>query len=127
MKSGLISSPFFTVEGHCSSYQGLLYSHINWSLVQAQQQFSLGMPQPSTSMRFGKARPKIGFGLMCKNGFYRLLMVGLWPKSLTGRPGLRVIMVARHPLEVYLLVPWSQGRGGVMRMMFLMCCSFQLL
>ena len=38
-----------------------LYSHINWSLAHAQQQSSMGLPQPFPSKRGGKARPWTGF------------------------------------------------------------------
>ena len=43
--------------------EACLYCHINWSLAQAQQQFSKGLDlsQSATSMRGGRARPRAGF------------------------------------------------------------------
>ena len=38
-----------------------MYGHINWSLVQAQQQSSIGMSQSFPPKRGGKTRPQTGF------------------------------------------------------------------
>ena len=41
--------------------EACLYGHINWSLVQAQQQISMGLSQSFPSKRGGKTRPQTGF------------------------------------------------------------------
>ena len=41
--------------------EACLYGHINWSLTQVLQQFSMGLLQPFPSKRGGKARPWTGF------------------------------------------------------------------
>ena len=41
--------------------EACLYGHINWTLVQAQQQSSMSLSQSFPSKRGGKARPQTGF------------------------------------------------------------------
>ena len=41
-----------------------LYGHINWSLLQTQQQSSIGLSQSFPSKRGGKTRPWTGFHFM---------------------------------------------------------------
>ena len=43
------------------SSEACQYCCINWSLAQAHQQYSLGLPECSTSMRHSRAKPKAGF------------------------------------------------------------------
>ena len=41
--------------------EACLYGHINWFLMQAQQQSSMGLSESFPSKRGGKARPQTGF------------------------------------------------------------------
>ena len=41
--------------------EACLYSHMNWSLAQTQQQSFIALSQSSTSMRDARAKPKAGF------------------------------------------------------------------
>ena len=62
MKSGLYSTPFLhNFKDSVPHGGGCLYGQINLSLVQARQQFSLGLSQSSISVRGGRTRPRVGF------------------------------------------------------------------
>ena len=60
VKYGLHSTPIFISLRTVPPNDTCLYGCINWYLAQAQQQFSLGMCQFSTSVRGGKTIPRCG-------------------------------------------------------------------
>ena len=59
--SELHNTPFFSFKSSGPPSEACLYGHINWSLVQAQQQSSLDLFESSISMRGGRTRPWAGF------------------------------------------------------------------
>ena len=53
--------PFLHYKDSVPPSEACHYGHINWSLVQAQQQSSFGLSQSATSLRGGRTRPRAGF------------------------------------------------------------------
>ena len=99
--------------------EACLYGHINWSLVQAKQQSSIGLSWSFPSK--GVARPGHGLGsiLQHRRGLCQGLVVHLWLRNLTWRVGMRFIQVARSPLVAVSppVLPllggkWSEGIGA---------------
>ena len=64
--------------------EACLYGHINWSLVQAQQQSSMGLSQSFPLKRSGKTRPQTGFHFMVQ----KRPVPGTSGTSLAKRPHL---------------------------------------
>ena len=93
-----------------------LYGHINWSLVQAQQQSSIGLSQPFTPKRGGKARPWDWVPFHSK----KRPVPGSLGASLAKRPhlesGNEVIQVARSLLVAVSPLSYQYkeegGQGG---------------
>ena len=65
-----------------------LYGHINWSLVQAHQQSSMGLSQSFPSKMGGKARPQTGFHFTVQMRPVPGPVLGSSGQSLTKRPHL---------------------------------------
>ena len=90
--------------------EACLYGHINWFLVQAQQQSSMGLSQSFPSMRGGKARPQTGFHFRVQkrpcHGLCQGLVVHLWLRGLTWRVGMMLIQVARSSAD-------TRRKGGM--------------
>ena len=74
--------------------EAFLYGHINWCLVQAQEETSMGLSQSFPSKRGGKAKPLTGFHFMAQKRPVPGLVVHLWLRGLTWRVGMRIIQVA---------------------------------
>ena len=60
-----------------SPSEACLYDHTNWSLLQAQQQSSLGFPQCATSVRGDRTKPRACF-------FCLTYKCGLWHSLCRG-------------------------------------------
>ena len=63
--------------------EACLYCHINWSLVQVQQQSSLGFSQSFQSKRGGKARPQTGFHFTVQKRPVSVSSGAFWLRGLT--------------------------------------------
>ena len=83
--------------------EACLYSHIHWSLAQAQQQFTMGLSQYFPSVRGGKFRPMTGLHFNVQ----KRPVPESSGASLAKRPhlerGLRLIQVVRNLLVVVSL------------------------
>ena len=90
-----------------------LFGHINSSLAQDQQQYSMGLSQ-SFPLR-GVVNPGQGLGSisLCKRDMCHGLVVHLWLRGLTWRMGMRLIQVARSLLVAVSppVQPILGGRG----------------
>ena len=95
--------------------EACMYGCINWSLVQAQQQSSMGLSQSFLSKMGGKPGHGLGSISQCKRDLCQGLMVHLWLRGLTWRMGMRLILVARSLLVAVSppVLPILGGRGAI--------------
>ena len=95
--------------------EACLYSHINWSLVQVQQQSSMGLSQSFPPKRV----ERLGHGLSsisrCRRDLCQSLVVLPWLRGLTWRMGMRLIQVARSLLVAVSppVLPTLGGKGSM--------------